>query len=776
MRARFLEGDSPRRATLLRVVALIYIAAAAGFSVWVAAPSAFSSDPLLVFATVMLPVTLLIATGMYGHISPRIFLILQLASVPWLTILIFVSGKPDSIAAILFLWGPPYAFAVSGRRYGILQMAMVAVCYGAVTLVLIERNPDLRADAGHYASVYLVVVTTVLISGVLTDRLSVSARRATEQFRRGFDRAVVGTAIVASDGTIREANEALCELLRRPADRIVGRRLTAFVVDEDSELIEGQLRDHDEVQSTPRLELRFRRASGEIALVEADVVAIEESGHERFFYCQFRDVTAARRAHEVLTWQANTDALTQLPNRTLLNERISEALRRRVRHGTAVAVVLLDLDRFKLINDSFGHGTGDELLIAVAKRLRSACEEGDTVARLGGDEFVVVRDGHIDVDAAVALAQKLLLAVRETTRLHDLEVSVTTSIGIAFATARLPREAGYRSTVDPEDLIRHADVAMYQAKSRGGNTLAVFDDSVRDRAMQRLRTEIALRQAVRTAQLEVHYQPVCELEAGTWTGLEALVRWRHPERGLLSPTEFIALAEETDLIVDVGRFVIRQAIMDLAGLRATVPASRSLSLAVNVSARQLAEAGFTAELQALCDEFELPPHRLAIEITETLLMGSPDTPGQNDIAIAELEALRPLGVTVVVDDFGTGFSSLSYLRRLPVDAVKIDRSFVSGIGEDLQDPAIVTAIVDLARALGLEVIAEGIESETQRWALARVGCTHGQGYIFGRAMPVGQLADRIAAPVEAAPRRTAPVRLPSAVARRQPRGRYVGRG
>jgi diguanylate cyclase (GGDEF)-like protein/PAS domain S-box-containing protein len=775
MRSRHFDSASPPRATLLRAAALIYIAAAAAFTLWIAAPRAFSTDPLLVFATVMLPVMLLIAAGMYGRMSSSVFIILQLASIPWLTILIFVSGKPDSIAAILFLWGPPYAFAVSGRRFGVLQMVLVAVCYGAVTFALIQTHPEVRADAGHYAGVYLVVVTTVLISGVFTDRLTTAARHATERFQRGFQRAVVGTAIVTADGTIREANEALCELLRRPADRIVGRKLSAFVVDEDVAAMDSRIRGHDEVHSPPRLEIRFRRASGEIALVEVDVVSIQERGHERLFYCQFRDVTAARRAHEVLTWQANTDALTQLPNRTLLNERINEALRRRIRHGTAVAVILLDLDRFKLINDSFGHGTGDELLIAVAKRLRAACDEADTVARLGGDEFVVVHDGTIDVDDTVALAQRLLVAVRETTRLHDLEVSVTTSIGIAFAAARPPREVAYRSTVDPEDLIRHADVAMYQAKSRGGNTVAVFDDSVRDKAMQRLRTEIALRQAVRTSQLEVHYQPVCELEGATWTGLEALVRWRHPERGLLSPTEFIALAEETDLIVDVGRFVLRQACMDLATLRDTVPDSRALTLAVNVSARQLAEVGFTAELQGLCEEFELPPDRLAIEITETLLMGNPETPGQNDGAIAELEALRPLGVTVVVDDFGTGFSSLSYLRRLPVDAVKIDRSFVSGIGEDLQDPAIVTAIVDLARALGLEVIAEGIESETQRWALARLGCTHGQGYTFGRAMPVSQLADHIVPSEEPMRRRASPVRLQPEVMRRQPRSRYVSR-
>lgn len=695
-----------------------------------------------------------------GH-GRRGLLAVQVVATLLLCGLVFDSGRPDSIAVVLFFWGPPCAYAVAGRRFGITQSLMIAFCYGAVVLALVEGHPALHAEWRYYAAVWFVVVGTVVTSGFITDRLTASARSATERFRGGFARSVVGIVIIEFDGTVREANSAFCAMVRRSAPQLAGTRITDCVVPEDVEMLQAQLTDRGAAGETwiaPGLEIQLQRASGGVVLTELDIAVVEEGSRKRLLYCQFRDVTDARHAHDRLEVQARTDALTQLPNRTLLAEEIRAALHRRLRTGTSLAVMLLDLDRFKIINDSFGHGAGDDLLVAIADRLRKACWPRHTVARLGGDEFVVVCEGLASSDQAVELARELLGVVGTTTALRDLELTISTSIGLAMAPAAPSYGGPYRSSIDPEDLIRHADVAMYQAKSRGGNTVVVFDDTVRDQAMLRLRTEMALRQALRESRLLVHYQPVVDLTSGRWTGLEALVRWLHPERGLLSPAEFIGVAEESQLIDDVGRFVLVRACTELAELRKTFPPARGLRLAVNVSVRQLSRPGFAAELARLTDDLHIAPSNLAVEITESLLMGDLDVPGSNSVAISELEALRELGVTVLIDDFGTGFSSLSYLRDLPVDAVKVDRSFVSGGREGLQDPAIVTAIVDLARALELEAVAEGIESDEQWTELRKLGCTTGQGYLFGQAMAIDQIAGRmvVETPAPAPPRRRPP--------------------
>jgi diguanylate cyclase (GGDEF)-like protein/PAS domain S-box-containing protein len=693
----------------------------------------------------------------------RGLLALQVASVLLLCALVFVSGRPDTIAVVLFFWGPPCAYRTAGRRFAVVQSVLIAVGYGLVVLALVVLHPGLHADRRYYAAVWFVVVGTVITSGFFTDRLSTSARSATERFRGGFARSVVGIVIAEPDGTVREANDAFCAMVRRSSSQLVRTNLSDCVVPDDVELLASQIGDRGEAWVAPRLEIRLQRASGGIVLAELDIAVVGGGSRRRLLYCQFRDITDARHAHDRLAVQARTDALTQLPNRILLAEQIRTALQRRLRTGHALAVMLLDLDRFKIVNDSFGHGAGDDLLVAVADRLRAACGKRHTVARLGGDEFVVVCEAVESTEAAMEMARELLAVVGATTSVRDLELTISTSIGVAIAPARPQRTGVYGTPLDPEDLIRHADVAMYQAKSRGGNTVVVFDDSVRDQAMLRLRTEMALRQAVREARLLVHYQPIVDLESGRWTGLEALVRWLHPERGLLSPGEFIGVAEESQLIDEVGRFVLLRAFTELAELRRTFLPARDLQLAVNVSVRQLSRPGFAAHVARLSEDLDIVPSCLAVEITESLLMGDPEVPGSNTVALAELVALRELGVTVLVDDFGTGFSSLSYLRDLPVDAVKVDRSFVSGGRNGLQDPAIVTAIVDLARALDLDVVAEGIETEEQWAGLKKLGCTSGQGYLFGHATAIEEVAGRM---VVAAPppvrRRPAPPRRPRA--------------
>ena len=726
---------------VLRAALAAYFVMTVIVSVWLAMPKVFTGAPLAAALALALPVTCLGILAVSEAAPHRAVLIAQLLTAPALSLLVVAEGHPDSVVVLLYLWGPPYAFAVVGRRFGILQSALVGLCYGAAVLTLLRLHPDLRGDARRDLGIWLLTVSTVVLCGILTDRLTASARRATESFRRGFDQSVVGTVIVDADLRVVEVNRAFGSMIARSPAQIVGRRLTDFVTADDIDVAEAQLTQYVG-QAPPRVELHLRRADGAVVLAETDAVVVRTDAVSHLLYCQFRDVTEAREAHAMLARQAMTDTLTGLPNRAALNERIRGAMLHRQRTGNGFAVMVLDLDRFKIINDSFGHRAGDELLVAVADRLVAVSRDVGMVARLGGDEFVVVCEDIDGPAAATALAERLLTTVSAATCLRDLEVTISTSVGVALAGPRSTRAAGYSVSLDPDDLVRHADMAMYQAKRRGGNTAAVFDEALRDVSLQRLRIEMELRQAVRAGQLEVHYQPVVDLATGVWTGLEALVRWRHPERGLLWPGEFISVAEESDLIDELGSFVLRSGIAELQALRENRPELRGMHLAVNVSVRQLAHPGFAADLFSTAAAAGLPCDRLAVEITESLLMGDVDLPGSNSVALTELEELRRGGVRVLVDDFGTGFSSLSYLRRLPVDAVKVDRSFVSGVGRSLQDPAIVTAIVDLARALRLDVVAEGVESDEQWAGLRRLGCTHGQGYLFGRAMDIAEVGRR----------------------------------
>jgi len=424
------------------------------------------------------------------------------------------------------------------------------------------------------------------------------------------------------------------------------------------------------------------------------------------------------REEEATRHAALHDALTGLPNRTLAMDRLERALRRRRREGIDVAVLVLDVDRFKVVNDSLGHGAGDRVLLEIAPRLAAVLRPTDTVARLGGDEFVVVCEGVRGVEGAAEIARRIEEAFTRPVVLDHVEHFFSVSIGIALAT---------RPEDDPDSLIRDADAAMYRAKERGRGRHEIFDDEMRRRVIARVRTEAELRRALEQGELEVWHQPVLNLATGLPSATEALVRWRHPDRGLVPPMEFIPIAEEAGLIGDLGLVVLEGACRNTARWRETL--GLPLGVAVNVSGRQLADPLFPAQVARILERTGLPARALLLEITETVLMEETASPD------AVLASLHRLGLGLALDDFGTGYSSLSRLKRFPLDALKIDRAFIDGVHRDPDDAAIVRATIDMAHAIGLLVVAEGVETPEQRDALRALGCDRAQGFLVARPMP-----------------------------------------
>jgi diguanylate cyclase (GGDEF)-like protein/PAS domain S-box-containing protein len=445
-----------------------------------------------------------------------------------------------------------------------------------------------------------------------------------------------------------------------------------------------------------------------------------------------QDVTSQREAAEALSQLALHDPLTALPNRSLFMDRLAQALCRLDRRDRVLAVLFVDLDRFKAINDRFGHAAGDETLLAVGDRLREVLRPHDTVARLGGDEFVVLCEDLEDDKAAMRVAERVLTALERPILCGDHAVVSSASIGIALTR---------RSDTTPDALLRDADMAMYRAKETGRNRVEVFDNSARLRSQARVQTAEELRLGVDSGQLRVVYQPIVHLGQATPAGVEALVRWQHPRRGLLAPAEFIDVAEDTGLVVPLGAWVLRQACRDLTEVldRGAAGGASELVMSVNLSARQLTTPGLLPMVDRILSDFDLAPSRLCFEITESVLMDDVD------LAIPVLSKLRDLGVRLAIDDFGTGYSSLGYLRRFPVDIVKLDRAFVAGLGSDSAADAITAAVINLGHALGLSVIAEGVENEDQLTVLRALRCDRAQGYLWSAPQAAARLAEWIAA-------------------------------
>jgi diguanylate cyclase (GGDEF)-like protein len=463
------------------------------------------------------------------------------------------------------------------------------------------------------------------------------------------------------------------------------------------------------------------------------VVNLLDEPDVRGIVVNLHDITDRKLAEEELAHQAFHDSLTGLANRALFRDRVEHALHRRARTGSEPAVVYFDLDGFKNVNDGLGHECGDGLLREVASRLQGVVRSGDTVARLGGDEFAVLveESSHVLVEAE-AVAERVLRALTVPMTLGDHDVTVSASIGIATSDAE--------STAT--SLLRDADVAMYQAKTTGRARWVVYEPNMRAAAVQRALIENALTHALEREQFKLVYQPVVELETNRIVGFEALLRWEHPELGAVMPDQFIPIAEDNGMIIPIGRWVLQTACRTAAGWLVDHPGQ--LTMAVNLSARQLASSELFHHVQDALDAAGLDSSALVLEMTETALVHDPT------LAAARLHQLRTLGVRLAIDDFGTGYSSLSYLRQFPVDILKIDRSFINTITDRDRVPAIVRGLLELARTLGLETIAEGIETDAQLGQLRDQHCELGQGYLFARPLPLEQaeaLLDTMSTPV-----------------------------
>ncbi len=484
-------------------------------------------------------------------------------------------------------------------------------------------------------------------------------------------------------------------------------------------------------------EYRMVAADGRVVWLRDSVHVVVKDGVPTELIGVMTDVTERRALEEQLRHQALHDPLTGLPNRALLLDRLTHALERADRRGRCVGVLFLDLDDFKVVNDSLGHEAGDRMLVGAAERLATCLRPGDTLARLGGDEYVALLEDVRGREEATGVAERMAEALREPFSLgahEEEEVFVSASIGVALGNAGEDLHGG-----SSDDLLRRADMAMYEAKRKGKAHHEVFEQRMDPPTLGRLRMGTDLRRAIERGEFRVHYQPEVSLRTGRIVGFEALVRWEHPEQGLVPPARFIPVAEETGMIVQMGRWVLEEACRQAKAWHDLQPGGLPLVMSVNLSARQFGHPDLVRDVAHALRKSGLAPNSLVLEITESVVMDDAR------YTVDTLGELKALGVGLAVDDFGTGYSSLSYLKRFPVDFLKVDRSFVDGLGEDPEDVVLVSGIVDLAHALGLTVVAEGVETEYQLELLRAMGCNLAQGYHFTRPMPGEQVEAFLAA-------------------------------
>ena len=546
-------------------------------------------------------------------------------------------------------------------------------------------------------------------------------RQSAERFRSLVQNSSDLILLLDPDLTVRYHTPSVQRVLGYGEDELVGRRLTGLLEGSEAERLPGFFVDVCAASGTPvPRDLPLRRTDGSIVRLESVFNNLLDDPNVAGVVVTARDVTERRALEDQLAHQAFHDSLTGLANRVLFANRIEHALGRGKRHQNLFAVLFIDLDDFKTVNDSLGHAAGDALLVAVAGRISSCIRPEDTCARLGGDEFAVMIEDLASPDAALTVARRILQVMGKPLTIEGSEVAVQGSVGVALGA--IDQTAS--------EVMRSADLAMYRAKSEGKGRYALYEPSMHDRVLERLALKADLQRARVEEEFSVHYQPIVAVQTGEIVAVEALLRWRHPERGLVLPGEFMALAEETGLVLPLGEHVLREACGQVAIWRGR--GHPALGVNVNISAKQLASSQLPDEVGGALAGAGLEPSALTLEITESMLLDS-------QVVIRRLEELRQIGVRIAIDDFGTGYSSLNYLRRFPVDTLKIARAFVEELGTSPDQERLVAAILRLGTTLGLESIAEGVETEAQRDRLLALRCRYAQGFLYSHPLPAEDL-------------------------------------
>ncbi len=603
-------------------------------------------------------------------------------------------GLPGAVPAE---WHPVLAAISAAYQQADADRALLERAMELTSQELLERNQQLRQD--------------------MEDRQQGEAaiRLSERRYRQLFERNFAGVYRTTVDGRILDCNAAFIHILGYASrEELVAQPASAlYFTRADRERYMARLQEQRAISG---MELCLRRKNGSRVWVLLNATLIEEpADHPGLMEGTLIDITERKALEQQLEHQAFHDALTQLPNRALFTDRLQHALVREGRHPRSLAVLFLDLDRFKLINDSLGHEAGDHLIRAVAQRLTGCLRREDTVARFGGDEFAILLEDVHSVAEATATAERILGALQAPLALGPQEVFISASIGIVFGGHT------YRCAAD---VLRDADSALYRAKSTGKGRCAIFDVSMNAHALARLELESQMRHGLERGEFEVYYQPLVTLATGAVISMEALVRWRHPQRGLIAPAEFIPLAEETGLICPLGQWVLAEACRQARYWQEQAPAAPRLGMSVNLSAREFQQPELVAGVARILDATGVDAGCVQLEITESVIMDDAES------SSTTLRRLKALGVQLAIDDFGTGYSSLSYLKRFPVDTLKIDRTFVRGLESDVENQAIVQAVISLAQALHMAVVAEGVETAGEVRHLCALGCPVGQGYFY----------------------------------------------
>ena len=635
----------------------------------------------------------------------------------------------DPLLAIPVTW-----FAI----YGTARELALAIVATAVALLL----PTVLA--GHTVLYHEQLQRAVIAFGLLctvapaVHALVLALRRtrkeltvAEQRFRRAFEDSQVGMALVSPTGRFQLVNRALCEIVGYPERELVRKSFGEITHPDDLDADLDALRDLvDGERYGYRTEKRYIHSDGHPVWISLNVSPIyEDDGSVAYMISQFEDISERKASEERLTRQALHDSLTGLPNRTLFADRVRMASKRRSAFG--FAIVYLDLDGFKLVNDTLGHAAGDLVLIEVARRLERILRAGDTLARLGGDEFALLCE-DVGEQEVRPVADRVIDEMSRPIDVHGRPINQAASIGIAvYGPDGIP--------VEPDEMLGDADLAMYRAKAAGKSRYAVFEGWMRQSGSDRTGLERELRTALENSELTVHYQPEVDLSTGEVTGAEALVRWQHPDRGLLEPAQFLFVAEASGLIAELDEFVLRRACHQAAEWRAELDDGEHFTVSVNMSDRRLADPGLSGKIAQAIADANLPAASLCLEIAERAVMD------RRAAALSAIPDLEQLGIRLLIDDFGIAISSFGSLKRLPrLNAIKIDASFIAGLGHSREDSAGVAAIVGLAHGLGLTATAEGVERIEQLQELQTLHCDRGQGYYFARPQPPSAVGDLLA--------------------------------